>query len=134
MQVPAESLDDVDHLAEKTHRVYRELNIVAERLSAGPYTLPGCRVIVERLDWLSVLPFHDDEFRLYTGVHCIALICNVLNGLFQRTAWTQLVRLSLPPQVCEHPGTGFIPRTDHETVEVGQGNLVGISGTKFWHE
>ena len=124
VQVPAEPLDDVDHLAEKTHRVDRIFNIVAKGLSPGPDALTGCWVIVECLDGLSVLPFHNEEFRLYTGIYRVALIRNALDGPFHRAAWTQLIGSSFPPQVCKHPGAGFVPRADHETVEIGQGNLV----------
>ena len=134
VQVPAEFLKDVDHLAKKTHRVDRIFNIVPKGLSTGPNALTGCWVIVECLDWLSVLPFHDEEFRLYTGVHRVALIRNVLYGSFQCTAWTQLIGSSFPPQVRKHPGAGFIPRTDHEAVEIGQGDLVCVGGPQFGNE
>ena len=75
-------------------------------------------IVVERLDGLPVLPFHDNKFRFHARIDCVPFLGDVVYGSFQRAAGAQLVGVILPPKISEHPGAGPVPGTDHNAVEV----------------
>ena len=134
VEVPAEPLENVDHLAEEAHRVDRELAIVAEGLAARTHALAGQGVVVEGLDRPAVHPAHGHELGLDAGVDRVAPLGCLAHRALERASRAKVIGLVLPPQIGEDPGAALVPGADDQAVEIGDRDLVGIGGAQLGHE
>ena len=133
VDVPFEFLENVDQLAEETHRIDRRLDVVAPRLAAHRRAVRHRRIVVERLDRIAVLVAHRDELGLDAGHRPVAQIHRLGELTLEREPRAQVVGRTLPVEIGEHPGGRAVPWADHQTVQIGDRNLVRIGGPQFGH-